>query len=576
MLVGTTFAWFTDAVTSSGNIIKSGTLDVKMLWSKDLATWNDVETTTEKIFDYDNWEPGHTEVRYVQIQNAGSLALKYLLSISAVGEVGIFADVIDVYYAENPTSPIADRALSGMTKVNGTLSSLAASGGKIKEDVLLPASETSGEYDVGTVTVAIAFKMQESAGNDYQGKSFGDSFDIKLVATQYGYEGDSFGKDYDEGLTLPGSVGSSISATVETDAENRTLFKVTKASKDGNTVLTIPANVKMADGSTAASLNIDEISAESSKANIVLDENEEAFSLDVHVDGIASDNTTPVGVYMAKALPVGLNIGNYKLYHVENGATVLMTSISESDTPVHNSFVYDELTGDVTVHMATFSEVAVVADTENAWKGTYATSFAGNGDGSEENPYLIATADQLAYLSAVVGGMDGKTQDSFNGKFIKLVADINLGDKESENNPDIIFYPIGYNSDDGKYEKTGVKVSTGFYSFEGTFDGNGNTISNFYQNTWEMKGDHDWYSPEEQYYRDGMGLFGRVYGGTVKNLTVSNFSSDGEIATTGVIAAYAEAMGSSTSGFTQTHKLGFVSAKRYAWPRMPTPRVACT
>ncbi len=55
-----------------------------------------------------------------------------------------------------------------------------------------------------------------------------------------------------------------------------------------------------------------------------------------------------------------------------------------------------------------------------------------------------------------------------------------------------------------------------------------------------MKGDHDWYSPEEQYYRDGMGLFGRVYGGTVKNLTVKNFSSDGEIATTGVIAAYAD------------------------------------
>jgi len=37
-----------------------------------------------------------------------------------------------------------------------------------------------------------------------------------------------------------------------------------------------------------------------------------------------------------------------------------------------------------------------------------------------------------------------------------------------------------------------------------------------------------------------MGLFGKVYKGTVKNLAVSHFSSDGEIATTGCIAAYAD------------------------------------
>ena len=35
-------------------------------------------------------------------------------------------------------------------------------------------------------------------------------------------------------------------------------------------------------------------------------------------------------------------------------------------------------------------------------------------------------------------------------------------------------------------------------------------------------------------------------------------------------------MGSSTSGFTHTHRLGVPPAKRYACPRMPTPRVACT
>lgn len=55
-----------------------------------------------------------------------------------------------------------------------------------------------------------------------------------------------------------------------------------------------------------------------------------------------------------------------------------------------------------------------------------------------------------------------------------------------------------------------------------------------------MKGDHDWYDAALQYYRDGMGLFGKVYGGTIKNLTVQNFSCDSEIGTSGVIAAYAD------------------------------------
>ena len=85
-----------------------------------------------------------------------------------------------------------------------------------------------------------------------------------------------------------------------------------------------------------------------------------------------------------------------------------------------------------------------------------------------------------------------------------------------------------------------MAVTTGFYSFCGTFDGQGHTIANFYQNTWEMKGDNNYYDATLQYYRDGMGLFGKIYGGTVKNLTVSNFSSDGEYTTTGCIAAYAD------------------------------------
>ena len=64
MLIGTTFAWFTDSASSNGNIIKTGTLDVEMYYAdgtKAVPTtvdgWTNV-TTGGPIFDYDNWEPG--------------------------------------------------------------------------------------------------------------------------------------------------------------------------------------------------------------------------------------------------------------------------------------------------------------------------------------------------------------------------------------------------------------------------------------------------------------------------------------------------------------------------------------
>ena len=100
MLIGSTFAWFTDSVTSAGNIIKSGTLDVEMFWADgkedpDAATWNDAADGA--IFNSDKWEPGYTEARHIAVKNEGTLALKYQLSIVPNGEVSKLADVIDVY-----------------------------------------------------------------------------------------------------------------------------------------------------------------------------------------------------------------------------------------------------------------------------------------------------------------------------------------------------------------------------------------------------------------------------------------------------------------------------------------------
>ena len=190
MLVGSTFAWFTDSVTSAGNIIQSGTLDVEMEWKDATATGAQQtykDASEGAIFNYDKWEPGYVEAKNIKISNVGTLALKYHLNIAANGEVSKLSDVIDVYYAEGEYV-LAGRDMTELTLI-GTLT-----------DVLdgMPAN-MSGDLEANTSdTVTIALKMQEDAGNEYQGLSIGTNFSVVLMATQDNIEGDAFGTDYDD------------------------------------------------------------------------------------------------------------------------------------------------------------------------------------------------------------------------------------------------------------------------------------------------------------------------------------------------------------------------------------------
>ena len=109
MLVGATFAWFTDSVTSANNIIKSGNLDIELEYWNGTA-WVDVEGASD-ILTNELWEPGVTEVAYLRVANAGSLALKYQLGINIRSEekgvnlVGTVSAWKDVDYIEGTVLP---------------------------------------------------------------------------------------------------------------------------------------------------------------------------------------------------------------------------------------------------------------------------------------------------------------------------------------------------------------------------------------------------------------------------------------------------------------------------------------
>ena len=194
MLIGTTFAWFTDEVTSSGNIIKSGKLEVTMDWAEGdedptAANWKDASKGA--IFNSELWEPGYTEAKHIRVSNVGTLALRYQMRILANGIVSELADVIDVYYFADAIQ--LDRAKVATGTKLGTLSDVL---NNTNPNAI--SAQIAGDLEVGdSKTITLALKMQESAGNEYQNLSIGTDFSIQLLATQMTSEVDSFDKTYD-------------------------------------------------------------------------------------------------------------------------------------------------------------------------------------------------------------------------------------------------------------------------------------------------------------------------------------------------------------------------------------------
>ncbi len=554
MFISATFAWFTDNVTSGKNIIKSGNLDLEMYWTNDLdnGEWYNVEDDEHNtIFKHDNWEPGYTEVKYIKLVNKGNLALNYNLTLTPTGSVGKLAEVINVFYANNGVE-VKDRSdLSSLSAI-GLLNNVM-DGGATADGTLLAADQQSPWHKSGETIITLAMNMITTAGNEYQDETIGDGFTITALAIQCPYEEDSFGSDYDANAEYPEVIKpSKVSASV-TPVDGKVPAGGVALAGSGISA-TVPEGVLLEDGVDTLTLTVTPL--EHTTSDITVVNNEILIPVDVHIEGVSENNTTPIIIDLGAIMPKYLNMGNYKLFHVEDGTNNEMTLVdSKSELNAHNQFTYDPVTGEVSVAMASFSEVAAVADTSAAWQGGEDYTWYNTTDTS----LYIANADQLHAFSKIVGGMakdkDGNAiaTDSFNGETIKLLSDINLNHgtvlDNVEGTTKTIFYPIGYynnkqfSSADNLNRPTNAEtgVESTVYSFKGTFDGNGHTVANFYQNTWEMFGDYNsGYTGTPNYYKDAMGLFGYVNGGTVQNLTVDNFESDGEFTPTGVIAAYAD------------------------------------
>ena len=212
MLLGSTWAWFTDTVSSNGNKIVAGNLkaDLIHVGGEEGENVSIKENPKHLIFDCDKWEPNYTVMETLKVVNNGNLAFKFRLDAVAAGATAgpngeKLADVIDVWVYEGEGIP-STTSFAEMTAENGwrnagSLSKLMADPDGIARGVLLPEKATpKNDEPVGSVQMTVALHMQETAGNEYQGLTLG-SLNFTLNATQYTYEDDAFDDQYDANAT---------------------------------------------------------------------------------------------------------------------------------------------------------------------------------------------------------------------------------------------------------------------------------------------------------------------------------------------------------------------------------------
>ena len=89
MLVGTTFAWFTDTASTGVNKIQAGNLKMEVTYKNTVGGGFVKVDKAIPVFNNDAlWEPGHVEFAVLNVKNIGTLALKYKLGINIANEVG--------------------------------------------------------------------------------------------------------------------------------------------------------------------------------------------------------------------------------------------------------------------------------------------------------------------------------------------------------------------------------------------------------------------------------------------------------------------------------------------------------
>ena len=220
MLIGTTFAWFTDTASTAVNKIQSGNLDIAVEYrTSSEGDWKTLDNATD-LFGAEGtlFEPGHTRVVELKIKNAGNLALKYKIGMNVVSETAGINKDGNSYKLSNYLK-VATTAILACNTGNPTTDATAAwfdTAVFKKNFSLWKNNQNFGNFELektddgivnqllpgGEVILGMKVYMPETVGNEANAissdKAASINFGLNVVATQHTVESDSFGNTYDE------------------------------------------------------------------------------------------------------------------------------------------------------------------------------------------------------------------------------------------------------------------------------------------------------------------------------------------------------------------------------------------
>ena len=198
MLVGTTFAWFTDTASTGVNKIQAGNLDVALeyatKWDNDgkVTKWENAEGKTLQFKTADGrtdnilWEPGcRYQLPELRVVNKGNLALKYIIKVTG----------IETNHEAVPGEPNLNDVITWEIKYSDD-AVWNAEADTFKAGYSLAPNASN--------VVTIKGEMDKNAGNKYQGLSI-DGVSVTVYATQMTAEFDSIDNLYDKDAAYKGS-----------------------------------------------------------------------------------------------------------------------------------------------------------------------------------------------------------------------------------------------------------------------------------------------------------------------------------------------------------------------------------
>lgn len=350
MLVGTTFAWFTDTAKTNVNTIKAGKLDVQLMMKDNSGRWADAEGETlnwVKATDAPAdqailWEPGaEYKLPDLKVVNGGNLKLKYKIVITgASGDVDLL-NVID--FSASITGP------------DGTVSSnvnVRDNNPVVYDRVLKP-----NEEDV----IALSGKMQTSANNTYMSKTI-SGISITVYAAQATGEYDSISNQYDAAAAYPTVAPVLNLNTKQSVTQTSNGLSATTITESG-AVSTIPAGTTMQSGNDVIR-GTEGTLERVIKTTIATDPatGVDTATYDISYNFTQNGTTTEVTEFSAivtNVLQLASGLEDVAVTHTHGSTTMQMTPAQTEDANTDGQFYYNKTTGKLTIWSKQYSAFAV-------------------------------------------------------------------------------------------------------------------------------------------------------------------------------------------------------------------------